>query len=33
VFIGLYPLLADNSCHFLVADFDGAYRRRQAANA
>src|SRR5438045_1173348 len=23
VFIGLYPLLADNSCHFLVADFDG----------
>lgn len=24
VFIGLYPLLTDNSCHFLVADFDGA---------
>ncbi len=23
VFIGLYPLLADNSCNFLVADFDG----------
>jgi superfamily II DNA or RNA helicase len=23
VFIGLYPLLADNTCHFLVADFDG----------
>src|SRR5439155_27353307 len=23
VFVGLYPLLADNSCHFLVADFDG----------
>jgi len=23
VFIGLYPLCADNSCHFLVADFDG----------
>jgi superfamily II DNA or RNA helicase len=23
VFIGLYPLLTDNSCHFLVADFDG----------
>jgi TOTE conflict system, Archaeo-Eukaryotic Primase domain len=23
VFIGLYPLLADSSCHFLVADFDG----------
>ncbi|WSG44304.1 hypothetical protein OHA72_12550 [Dactylosporangium sp. NBC_01737] len=23
VFIGLYPLLSDNSCHFLVADFDG----------
>jgi superfamily II DNA or RNA helicase len=23
VFIGLYPLLAGNSCHFLVADFDG----------
>ncbi len=23
VFIGLYPLRSDNSCHFLVADFDG----------
>ena len=23
VFIGLYPLLPDNTCHFLVADFDG----------
>ena len=23
VFIGLYPLLTDNSCCFLVADFDG----------
>lgn len=23
VFVGLYPLLRDNSCHFLVADFDG----------
>lgn len=23
VFIGLYPLLTDNTCHFLVADFDG----------
>jgi hypothetical protein len=23
VFIGLYPLLRDNMCHFLVADFDG----------
>ncbi len=23
VFIGLYPLLKDNTCHFLVADFDG----------
>ncbi len=23
VFIGLYPLRADNSCHFMVADFDG----------
>lgn len=23
VFIGLYPLLKDNSCHFLAADFDG----------
>lgn len=23
VFVGLYPLLADNACHFLVADFDG----------
>ncbi|HEY5845839.1 MAG TPA: hypothetical protein VIT42_03505, partial [Microlunatus sp.] len=23
VFIGLYPLLSDNSCWFLVADFDG----------
>lgn len=23
IFIGLYPLLSDNSCHFLVADFDG----------
>ena len=23
VFIGLYPLLSDNTCHFLVADFDG----------
>jgi superfamily II DNA or RNA helicase len=23
IFIGLYPLLPDNSCHFLVADFDG----------
>lgn len=23
VFIGLYPLRNDNSCHFLVADFDG----------
>jgi DNA-binding CsgD family transcriptional regulator len=22
-FIGLYPLLKDNTCHFLVADFDG----------
>jgi len=22
-FIGLYPLLRDNTCHFLVADFDG----------
>ncbi|MCW3817724.1 DEAD/DEAH box helicase [Micromonospora sp. DR5-3] len=22
-FIGLYPLLTDNTCHFLVADFDG----------
>ena len=24
VFVGLYPLLRDNSCRFLVADFDGA---------
>lgn len=24
VFIGLYPLLTDNSCHFLAADFDGS---------
>ena len=24
LFIGLYPLFADNSCRFLVADFDGA---------
>jgi hypothetical protein len=24
MFIGLYPLLKDNTCHFLVADFDGA---------
>jgi superfamily II DNA or RNA helicase len=23
VFMGLYPLLSDNTCHFLVADFDG----------
>jgi superfamily II DNA or RNA helicase len=23
VFIGLYPLMAENACHFLVADFDG----------
>ena len=23
VFIGLYPLLTDNTCRFLVADFDG----------
>ncbi len=23
VFIGLYPLLADNTCRFVVADFDG----------
>ncbi|NMR20993.1 DEAD/DEAH box helicase family protein [Cellulomonas fimi] len=23
VFVGLYPLLRDNSCRFLVADFDG----------
>ncbi len=23
VFVGLYPLLADNTCQFLVADFDG----------
>ena len=23
VFIGFYPLLADNTCYFLVADFDG----------
>ena len=23
VFIGLYPLLRDNTCHFLAADFDG----------
>jgi superfamily II DNA or RNA helicase len=23
-FIGLYPLLTTNTCHFLVADFDGA---------
>jgi superfamily II DNA or RNA helicase len=23
VFVGLYPLRADNTCHFLVADFDG----------
>lgn len=23
VFIGLYPLLTDNTCHFVVADFDG----------
>lgn len=23
VFMGLYPLLTDNTCHFLVADFDG----------
>jgi len=23
VFIGLYPLLKDNTCHFLAADFDG----------
>ena len=23
VFIGLYPLLINNTCHFLVADFDG----------
>lgn len=23
VFVGLYPLLTNNSCHFLVADFDG----------
>lgn len=22
-FVGLYPLLRDNTCHFLVADFDG----------
>ena len=22
-FVGVYPLLPDNSCHFLVADFDG----------
>jgi len=24
VFMGLYPLLTDNSCHFLAADFDGS---------
>jgi superfamily II DNA or RNA helicase len=24
VFIGLYPLLTSNMCHFLVADFDGS---------
>ncbi|MHB1009317.1 MAG: TOTE conflict system archaeo-eukaryotic primase domain-containing protein [Propionibacteriaceae bacterium] len=24
VFIGLYPLLTTNACHFLAADFDGA---------
>jgi superfamily II DNA or RNA helicase len=23
IFIGFYPLLADNTCYFLVADFDG----------
>lgn len=23
VFVGLYPLLTDNTCHFLVADFAG----------
>ncbi|MEU0559381.1 DEAD/DEAH box helicase family protein [Dactylosporangium sp. NPDC006015] len=23
LFIGLYPLLSDNACHFVVADFDG----------
>ncbi|BCB86570.1 hypothetical protein Psuf_038830 [Phytohabitans suffuscus] len=23
VFVGLYPLLGDNTCHFLAADFDG----------
>jgi hypothetical protein len=23
VFMGLYPLMADNTCHFLAADFDG----------
>src|SRR5688572_17684336 len=23
-FIGLYPLLRDNTCHFLAADFDGS---------
>ncbi len=24
IFIGLYPLLRDNTCRFLAADFDGA---------
>jgi len=24
VFVGLYPLLADSTCTFLAADFDGA---------
>ncbi|HZL75701.1 MAG TPA: DEAD/DEAH box helicase family protein [Propionibacteriaceae bacterium] len=41
VFIGLYPLRTDNSCHFLVADFDGptamldalAYSKAARANA
>lgn len=40
-FIGLYPLLKDNTCHFLVADFDGpaamldalAYTKAARANA
>ena len=41
VFMGLYPLLADNTCQFLVADFDGpaamldalAYSKAARANA
>jgi hypothetical protein len=30
VFVGLYPLLPDNTCHFLVADFDGPAAMRDA---